>query len=127
MSSTYHVLCVSHDPAIVVDGEGWNTAAEAVERAGDPGRFNDMAEHVNCDLLVGRYSYPLVEVGCPPREKSVTGCMHLHAQWVTVDWVRLLAASLDAESGSLRAAVEELTQRHRCWSRQRVERLRSEL
>lgn len=126
MSSTYRILCLSHDPAVAAGSE-WNTAAEAVERASDPGRFGDMAEHVSCDLLVGRYSYPLVEVGCPPREKSATGCMHLHAQWVSVEWTRLLAASLDAEAGPLRAAVEELTQRCRCWSRQRVERLRSEL
>jgi len=127
MSSTHHILCVSHDPAIVIGGEGWNNAAEAIERAGDPGRFPDMAEHKDCDLLVGRYSYPLVEVGCPPRENSTTGCMHVHAQWLRVEWVRLLAASLDAESAPLRAAVEELTQRHRCWSRERIQRLRSEL
>lgn len=127
MSSTYRILCMSHDPAIVVSGEEWNTAAEAVERAGNPGQFADMAEHQSCDLLVGRYSYPLVEVACPPRENSATGCMHLHPQWIEVNWVRLLAASLDAEAEPLRAAVEELTRRYRCWSRQRIQRLRSEL
>lgn len=127
MSSTYRILCMSHDPAIVVGESEWNTPAEAVERAGNPGQFPDMAEHQNCDLLVGRYSYPLVEVGCPPRENSATGCMHLHPQWLGVEWVRLLAASLNAEAAPLCTAVEELTQRYRCWSRQRIERLRSEL
>jgi hypothetical protein len=127
VSSTYHVLCLSHDPAIIVSSGEWNNAAEAIERAGDPGRFDDMAAHQNCDLLVGRYSYPLVEVGCPPRENSATGCVHLHAQWLRVEWVRLLAACLDVEPAPLRAAVEELTRHHRCWSRERIQRLRSEL
>jgi hypothetical protein len=125
VSSTYHILCLSHDPAIIVSGGEYNNAAEAVERAGNPDRFVDMAEHEGCDLLVGRYSYPLVEVGCPPRENSATGCMHLHAQWISIEWVRLLAASLDAESEPLHAAVEELTRHARCWSRQRIQRLRS--
>lgn len=127
MSSVYRILCMSHDPAIIVSDAEWNGPAEAMERAGNPSQFAGMAEHQNCDLLVGRYSYPLVEVGCPPRENSAAGCMHLHPQWIGVEWLRLLAASLDAEAAPLREAVEELTRRCRCWSRQRVERLRSEL
>ena len=56
MSSTYRVLCLSHDPAIVAadDYQRPETAEAAITEG--------IAEHAGCDLVIGRYSYPLVEL-----------------------------------------------------------------
>ena len=51
MSSTYYVLCLSHDPAITVNDSGYSSP-EAAEEA-----IRDRASgHEACDLMIGRYS-----------------------------------------------------------------------
>lgn len=66
MSSTYRILCVSHDPALTT-GSDYNSpeAAEAAIRLGVNG-------HPTCDLLIGRYSYPLRAV----HRYVSTACWH---------------------------------------------------
>lgn len=62
MSSVYRILCLNHDPALEVGDDGWRSAQEALAAVADreaaPG-------YPRCDLMVGRYSYPLVEVCWP--------------------------------------------------------------
>ena len=128
MSSTYKILCLSHDPAIVLgwpefqSGQGGHlTSVEAVQRG--------VEGHPGCDLLVGRYSSPLIEVCCPspasgPKPAGVR-CCHSQAQWVDADWLRLAALAYEEPDGSqFRKAVERVAP---CWTKVRLCRLRAEL
>lgn len=131
MSSDYRILCLSHDPAIVTDAE-WHSSAggrEAAERAAAaPVECDILREHVGCDLLIGRYSYPLVEIGCPV---GAAGPHHIGyhphaAQWVDAGWLRLLCAVTLADSTPGIAAVLRGSVTH-CWTAERARRLRYQL
>lgn len=126
MSSTYRVLCLNHDPAIVIDRD-WNNGPEALDAACNPDRHEVLEAHVGCDLLVGCWSGSLCEIGCPPKDFSAARCGHRRETWIDVEWLRLLAAALDADGPALQKAVEGVTRPYRCWTRQRVQQLRSVL
>ncbi|MFJ2707839.1 hypothetical protein ACIO3R_32265 [Streptomyces sp. NPDC087428] len=119
MSSTYRILCMSHDPA-TAHGE-WNRPedAEAALAAGIDG-------HPHCDLLVGRYSYPLVEVGCPPTrdQPAKLTCGHNATIWVDAGWLRLLAVAQQSSDAAVQAATKGLGL---CWPMKRIRRLGDEL
>lgn len=124
MSSIYRVLCLSHDPAIATEAEydRPETAVAAIT-AGVDG-------HARCDLLIGRYSYPLIEVGCPPITRPERTGQHRcypHAvtEWVDVMWLRILAAVHQSGTERMRALARE--SRLGCWSWERLRRLRDEL
>lgn len=122
MSSTYRILCLSHDPAVEA---GEYTSPEAAEAAIRDG----LGQHQGCDLLIGRYSYPLVEVGCPGRQGAATrergcGSYHVHTEWIDSGWLLVLAHARHA------AALPKEIVRHTdlsCWTEQRIRRLREEL
>ncbi len=123
MSSTYRVLCLSHDPATVAADGDWNRPEQAEEAiaAGVEG-------HEQCDLLIGRYSYPLVEVGCPASKdrRFKHPCVHGGTQWVDVAWLALLAvAQQDPSSAEAPSALRVVAREAgaRCWSPERVRRL----
>ncbi len=122
MSSTYYVLCLSHDPAITVNDPGYNSAAEAEAAIRDR-----PSGHEHCDLMIGRYSYPLVELGCPAsRDQTVKlGCTHGGIVWTDSKWLRLLAAAYQSGDPGVRKAMEE--GRHWCLPWERLRRLRVEL
>lgn len=121
MSSNYYVLCVSHDPAIVVDHD-YGSPGEALAAAAEPAKHEQLREHLNCDLLVGRYSYPLVKAACPGGPRCTPG-FHRHDAdtWTDAGWLRLLHAAYlhgdDLTGMRIRA----------CWTKQRVLRLGREL
>ncbi|MYR36378.1 hypothetical protein GTX14_04845 [Streptomyces sp. SID4944] len=120
MSSTYRVLCLSHDPAIIIDGD-WRRAegAEEAVAAGVDG-------HPHCDLIIGRYSYPLVEVGCPPSRdhRAKVTCYHNSTAWTESEWLRLLAAAYHSSDEAVRTLAAKTS---RCWAGERLHRLRAEL
>ena len=124
MSSTYHLLCLSHDPAIIIGGEfslrGIETAARDHEA---------LHGHQGCDIMAGRYSYPLIEAGCFGRQMTgPTGCRSVHSGllWADADWLRLLAAAIRAPAGSVHLdVVDPFTSR--CWTLDRLRRLHAEL
>lgn len=124
MSSTYRVLCISHDPAIIVESIELQSGADGrlvLEGllAARP-RDERLEQHRHCELLGGRYSSPLVEVCCPPRDT------HPHSgHWIDAEWLRLLAAAYVARSHP--SIAEALKKIGRCWSEERVLRLRAEL
>lgn len=128
MSSIYRVLCLSHDPAITTEAEyGRPEQAAAAIAEGIVG-------HADCDLLIGRYSYPLVEVGCPPttgpeRADRHRCSLHSVTEWVDVAWLRILAAVYqsgdETDRGPARRLADETRLAH--WSRERLRRLRNEL
>lgn len=122
MSSVYRVLCLSHDPAIHT-GVEFNDPEEAEEAI-----LNGIEEHKNCDLMIGRYSYPLIELGCPAtsgplgRTFPSAQCSHSGMKWIDADWLRLLDEA--ARRGSSAIAKGHM---FRCFTPLRVERLRAEL
>jgi hypothetical protein len=127
VSSNYSVLCLSHDPAIIVHDPGFNRPeqAEAAIRAGIQG-------HEECDLAIGRYSYPLVELGCPTsrhqpdsRRPGALRCYHGNTQWTDKEWLLLLAAAYQSTDPAVREAAKEGY--HHCLPWERLRRLRVEL
>lgn len=133
MSSAYRILCLTHDPATDIAGpdvdDGWTQPEPALAAIAD--RTHALtAPHAGCDLVLGRYSYPLVEVACPRSTPGFTaqgpGCFHTGPQWVDAAWLRLLwhAAQWPNIHPGLTTATEEAGRL--CWTPQRAHRLRYE-
>lgn len=127
MSSTYTVLCLSHEPAIVARDSGYNRPeqAEAAIRDG-------IADHEACDLIIGRYSAAFVEFGCPRSadlheslRPGVLRCYHGGTQWIDRDWLLLLAAAYQSDDPAIHAAIK--AGHHGCLPWERLRRLRLEL
>lgn len=121
MSSDYYVLCLSHDPAIRIDPE-FASPNDALAAAAKPAEHQRLAEHVGCDLLVGRYSAPLIEAACPGGERCRPGFHTPTADtWTDVGWLRMLhriySVGIDVSPFGIRP----------CWTRDRVLRLAREL
>lgn len=117
MSSNYRVLCLSHDPAILVDsdaeGSSYAVGAEIREEALH-------TTHAACDLVVGRYSYPLIEVRC----FGSFHCFHSTPR----DWPNITLA-LILSAYRLGGPISELAQKaaRNCWPPTRLYRLSKEL
>lgn len=128
MSSRYRILCVSHSPAIALSAD-WGNPDEPATIAANPRNHEETAGHEACDLVIGRYSYPLIEVGCPARphdeEPSVHQPWHPNdVKWIDVKWLRLLLAAQN--SPELRSS-EVLQRIDDCWNSNRLNALRGEL
>lgn len=122
MSSAYRLLCVSHDPAIVIDEDGDRDRATAVARSLRP-----VPGHPGCDLLVGRYSYPLIEVCCPAQgSRPGHPGSHSEPQWVDAGFLRVAAIAVQRAAGDVQFAhaVRRLSA---CWSATRLRSLAYEL
>lgn len=116
MSSAYRLLCLSHDPALVIDIE--------LDRDTVPADDHPALEgHQGCDLAMGRFSYPLIEVGCLPYSPGCKGC-HRTTNRTDSDWLRLLAAATTAPNS---VSIEVLAPVTRCWPLERLRKLRNEL
>lgn len=122
MSSTYSPICLSHDPGIVLAPE--LTYAEANSLNG-----RDRLEgHEHCDIVIGRFSYPLIEVACLGRQlPGPSGCKGHHGgpQWIDRDWLRLLLAATTPPSAVHPEVLRPLLRG--CWPLERLGRLRNEL
>ncbi|MFF4552747.1 hypothetical protein [Streptomyces sp. NPDC001422] len=122
MSSNYRVLCLSHDPAIIARDHDYNRPeqAEAAIRDG-------IQDHEHCDLAIGRYSYPLIELGCPATrdQPAKLRCTHAGTEWTDKDWLLLLAAAYQSTDPDVRQAVQDGY--HGCLPWERLQRLRAEL
>lgn len=117
MSSTYYLLCMSHDPAVTIT------------ELGDPESLpkpDDLEQtHPNCDFLITRHSGALIEVGCPGFGNRPCKWHTGGIQWVKADWLRLLALLTDDEPLGVRTLREQRTLQ--CWDIERIHRLRYEL
>ena len=127
MSSTYSILCLSHDPAIIVHDPGYNRPEQAEAAIHD-----GINGHETCDLMIGRFSYPLVEVGCPRSadqpeslRPGVLRCYHGGTKWAEKEWLILLAAAYQSDDQAVRKAVKAGS--HSCLPWERLRRLRVEL
>lgn len=117
MSSTYHLMCLSHEPALVIDNVSWSC------RGPDEFAGAITPEHSKCDLLIGRWSGGLAEIGCPPSSYHPNVII-----WADARWLRLLAAAykqpVRKRDPALSAAMVRVST---CWNPRRMERLRAEL
>ncbi|MEW2567671.1 hypothetical protein [Streptomyces sp. NPDC047070] len=124
MSSNYHILCLSHDPALTVTSFGHNRPEEAEAAVRE-----DTDSHARCDLLIARHSGALVELGCPstyPAREGAYQCgTHSGTEWVDVEWLRLLAVAYQSDDQAVRDVTAE--RGFRCWPWERLLRLREEL
>jgi hypothetical protein len=125
VSSTYSIFCMSHDPAI--DLPDLPGVEESIEWARD-----GFGPHPSCDLLVGRYSGGLIEVGCPgAREPGITpghrghSGWHRDTIWADAALLRVAAAALEEEWDGRSTAIQHaLAKLPMCWTLARLHRLR---
>lgn len=134
MSSTFSFLCLTHDPAIEIDGPEMTSLDAALAYLQGPALPDQLQGHAACDLLIGRYSYPLIEVTCPPsRREGAPRHYPFHPNQhhtMEADWLRLLWATWrggqrgdEAEDrGIVSAALDQF--KNSCWTPDRVNRLR---
>lgn len=110
MSSTYRLICLSHDPCLVL-GTEWQSANDghnASEGALMSREGSDEIEtHADCDAVIGRWSGGLIQVGYMP---------YTDVRWIDAEWLRALAL-----------VAESVTAWPRGWSADRVRRLRGVL
>lgn len=122
MSSNYRAICLSHDPGLVIDHDYTHGEAKSLT-------IRDRLEgHEHCDIVLGRYSYPLIEVACLGRQlPEPTGCKSYHSspEWIDRDWLRLLAAATAPPNAVDPEVLRPLIRG--CWPLERLRRLRGEL
>lgn len=122
MNTSYRILCLSHDPAIILEPE-WGDAYEALSAVASPDEHVKLAHHAGCDLLVGAWSPRLEALACPPRAYSGHPPTHAFPEWLPVDLARVLGAAhqIPLPDAGLSAALKHLPA---CWSPTRIHRLR---
>lgn len=99
MSSDFHLICLSHNPAIRLDiswhsGANGRIVAEHEMMNPAASAHEEVRRHAQCDLIIGEYSYPLVEIGYKSYEEST------EVEWIDVRWVRLLALTAQSRPHS---------------------------
>ena len=117
MSSTYKLLCLSHDPAMVISDD--DICNEFTPNRNHPA----LEDHVNCDIMIGAYSYPLVRVGCLGTQmEGISGCLghHCSTNWIDIDWIQLLHVLYNSEIPEIEWKNDN---NFRCWTKQRVQRI----
>jgi hypothetical protein len=122
VSSTYNAICLSHDPGIVLGPDFTYEEANSLKSR------DRLTGHETCDIVIGRYSYPLVEAACLGRQlPGPTGCKGYHSgvEWIDRDWLRLLAAATTPPNSVDPELLRPLVQG--CWPLERLHRLRGEL
>lgn len=123
MSPSYFILCLSHDPAIILDPQLFDVS-KALDAATAPADHIGIAHHATCDLLLGTWNNGLISITCPPRpHPREDGCHRLPIA-VGVEWLQLLAAACETAlpDPGLTTALKRLPG---CWSAERVYRLRN--
>ncbi|MFF7335434.1 hypothetical protein [Streptomyces sp. NPDC008150] len=125
MSSTYRILCLSHDPAVATETP--DTPEYHRPEQAEDAIHNGIEGHTTCDLAIGRYSYPLVELGCPPSRDQPADlpCCHGTTIWTDTKWLILLAAAYQSDEPAIQQALS--AGHHGCHPWERLQRLRNEL
>lgn len=98
MSSTYRVLCVSHNPAIDTGVECHSSQYDdkyALEMLSEASK-----QHPECDLIIGRYSYPLIQIGIRTAQNKIA--------WMDKGWIiQLLEDNFSSQLLTLESEVRE--------------------
>jgi len=120
VTGDYWPICLSHDPGLELDHVGDRDEAAAVAQAKI---MASAGPHRGCDLVLARYSNPLVEVACLPGAPTGTrhAAWHAAPEWVDVGWLQLLSWAQHHDV----AVDEQLTLSvGLCWPPTRLDRLR---
>jgi hypothetical protein len=93
MSSIYRLICLSHDPGLELETE-WQSGsdgrriAETVLRTiSTDYATEELAQHAHCDLVIGRYSYPIIQVGYLTHRVNPVS-------WIDAEWLRVLVEAV---------------------------------
>lgn len=78
MSSTYHPICLSHEPPIVLYDIETNMRPDTPKMLTPP-------EHADCKIGVGRWSGGLIEIWLPIRYGTKVGWHE--GEWFDVSWI----------------------------------------
>lgn len=118
MSSTYDLICLSHEPALPLGMEmnrdQFGRIVEAREYAVD--------DHAECDIMVGRWSGGLVEMGCLGNSNHPS-MYHTNVRWLEIALLRVLYQAARApKDDQLASALGPVLST--CWSWRRLDRLR---
>ena len=126
MSSDYRLLCLTHDPALEIGDDRWHSPQEPLSAVARRDVDELTAAHEGCDLLIGRYSYPLVEVCCPPQlgPRAPTGHLHRDPKWIDAAWLRLAWHAGTDPHGFASTAGQAARNLPACWAIARIDRLR---
>lgn len=127
MSSTYRGLCLNHVPVLEFPQystfqnlgeliEVWQLGA--VDKRGYTEQY-DIYSHVECDVVFGRYSSPLVEVICPPNLAH----QHEKPEGMEVGDLRKVLDDLNGPRGPIRRATLKWAAATPCWSLKRLRAL----
>ena len=123
MSSTYRILCLSHDPAVDLAPE-WDSP-EPLQWALDTRDPEALDGHAACDLVGGRFSYPLIQVYCPAMtdlSRIAHGAVyHFRGEWTRVEWLHLAYAVQRLNPPGFERILGDV----RCWPAARLARLRN--
>lgn len=132
MSSVYRVLCLSHNPAMLSsDYESDNPGLAHLSLANAR-----QTDHPHCDLVIGRYSYPLIEVTCYGTSSSnaaYPGCTHAHPQRWDASFLALLLFVYQSPLAKTSSPTSNKTLRiarkaaQGCWPSNRLTTLANEL
>lgn len=120
MSSRYSVICLTHDPALNEEDD-FGSAEEAIGAV--TLGTGPAAQHRACDVVIGRWSYPLIEVGCPSNIGTdripARRCYHNGPVWTYTGWLRLLHHSRMNDDATDRLVGSDA----QCWPEARLDRL----
>jgi hypothetical protein len=124
VSSTYRILCLNHDPALVLRDAEYNSADDAVAAISE-----GVDGHPGCDLIAGAYCHPLITVYCPAtRERPANrACFHRLTTQTDTVWLRLLAAAHQSTDPAVQTLAAARPLPDPCWPWNRLQRLRNEL
>jgi len=127
VSSTYYILCMNHNPAMVA-GEfstsRCNDAVASLKNLDETG--SQFEQHPHCDLIISRVSGAPVEFGCVARTQKQR-IYHSEVHWVEADWLRLLYHTQKTLPDD--EFLQSLRSKHdlKCWTPERLHNLRFEL
>lgn len=119
VSSDYRPICLSNNPALELEDVGNQDRGLAEVHA--------RRVHDRCDIVLGRYSYPLIALGCLGDESWRTArrpCAHRDPEWIDIGWLRVLLIAYDAHAEDPELVTRVVRSAARCWPAARLEQLR---
>jgi hypothetical protein len=120
VSSDYRLVCLSHNPGLGI-GTEYVSPDEAVSALGTM-----LPDHGDCDVVLGRWSGALVELGCLGGRRPGHGSLyHVVVLWTRAEWLALALAVV--QNGSHPESVVRVLERatRDCWTVDRLTRMRN--
>jgi hypothetical protein len=124
VSSVYRGICLNHEPPMTFE-LGPVGDCQDPDEAG--AHVLGHSEHQACDVVIGRYSYPLIYVGCPGTigmKRKGGHSSHRDTFWTDVKFLRLAALAYRHAPNRLLTDPKSLRELEpSCWPMARLARL----